>query len=249
MGVGIGKSNAGEWGRFELRVGSQKLVRFFTMLSLRRSQIGFSDLRSASPQDRFTMTQPKTPMLVPILFALGTAMFWGLYGPTIGNAQVKLPPPEGWSPFKPYVFIGVAYLLIAIAGGLIAMKIKGDTFTYAGDHFRTVKWGFLAGCLGAGGALCLTTAMMISKGNATLVMPIVFGGAISVAAITSAIKSHVQLSPWVWVGISMCVVGAVIIARNQPHHAPPATPAATDSAAHASAAGSQAATTADAATS
>jgi drug/metabolite transporter (DMT)-like permease len=181
------------------------------------------------------MSQPKKPMLVPILFALGTAMFWGLYGPTIGNAQVKLPPPEGWSPFKPYVFIGVAYLFIAIAGGLIAMKIKGDSFTYTGDHFRTVKWGFLAGCLGAGGALCLTTAMMISKGNATLVMPIVFGGAISVAAITSAIKSHVQLSPWVWFGISLCVVGAVIIARNQPHHAPPATPAAGGEAAHASA--------------
>lgn len=180
-------------------------------------------------------------MLVPILFAIGTAMFWGLYGPTIGNAQVKVPPPEGWSPFKPYVFIGVAYLVIAILGGLIAMKIKGDTFVYSGDHFRTVKWGFLAGSLGAAGALCLTTAMMTSKGNATLVMPIVFGGAISVAAIVSAMKSHVQLSPWVWFGITLCVVGAVIIARNQPHHGPPTKPAAGSDAAHASAASPDAA--------
>jgi len=161
-------------------------------------------------------------MLVPILFALGTALFWGLYGPTIGNAQVKVPPPEGWSPFKPYVFIGIAYLVIAIIGGLIAMSIKGDTYSYSGDHFTPAKWGFLAGCLGAAGAICLTSAMMISKGNATLVMPIVFGGAISVTALVTAMRSHVPLSPWVWFGIGLCVVGAVTIARNQPHHGPPA---------------------------
>ncbi len=163
------------------------------------------------------------PMLVPILFALGTAMFWGLYGPTIGNAQVKLPPPQGWSPFKAYVFIGVAYLVIAIAGGLIAMQIKGDTFSYTGEHFQPAKWGFLAGCLGAGGALCLTSAMMISKGNALLVMPIVFGGAVSVTALYSAwsLRGHVAISPLLWLGMALVVIGVVIVARNTPHgHAP-----------------------------
>ena len=71
-------------------------------------------------------------LLIPILFALGTAMCWGMYGPALGNARstVKPPHPDFWSPFKPYVFIGVAYLVIAIAGGLIAMKVKGDTFSY-----------------------------------------------------------------------------------------------------------------------
>lgn len=163
------------------------------------------------------------PMLVPILFALGTALFWGMYGPTIGNAQVKLPPPDGWSPFKPYVFIGVAYLVIAIVGGLIAMQFKGDTFSYSGEHFTPAKWGFLAGCLGAGGALCLTTAMMLSKGNAALVMPIVFGGAVSVTALYSAWKlsGHVEISPMLWVGMALVVIGVVIVARNTPHgHAP-----------------------------
>ena len=68
-------------------------------------------------------------MLIPILFALGTALFWGCYGPTIGNAQTPrvdgkpLLPPDGWTPFKPYVFIGIAYLVIAIAGGLAMMKV------------------------------------------------------------------------------------------------------------------------------
>lgn len=174
------------------------------------------------------------PMLIPILFALGTAFFWGLYGPTIGNAQIKMQPPEGWSPFKPYVFIGIAYLVLAIGGGLLAMKYKGDSFRYSGQvagtsrtHFEPAKWGFLAGCLGAAGALCLTSAMMTSKGNALLVMPIVFGGAVSVTAIVSAyrLRGHATISSALWVGMVLVVVGVVIVARNTPHgHAPSPTP-------------------------
>lgn len=166
-------------------------------------------------------------MLIPILFAVGTACFWGMYGPTIGNAQTKVPPPAGWSPFKPYVFIGIAYLVLAVAGGLIAMKFKGDTFNYSGEHFAPAKWGFLAGLLGALGALCLTTAMMTSKGNALLVMPIVFGGAVSVTAVYSAwkLRGHTELSPMLWVGIVLVVTGVVIVARNTPHgHAPSPAP-------------------------
>ena len=168
-------------------------------------------------------------MLIPILFAVATACCWGMYGPTIGNAQVKVPPPDGWSPFKPYVFIGIAYLVLAIGGGLIAMKLKGDTFSFSGEHFKPAKWGFLAGCLGAGGALCLTTAMMVSKGNALLVMPIVFGGAVCVTAVYSAwkLKGHTDISPALWGGIVLVVVGVVIVARFTPHgHAPKKAPPA-----------------------
>ncbi len=170
-------------------------------------------------------------MLIPILFALGTAIFWGCYGPTIGNAQS--PRVNGialWTPFKPYVFIGIAYLVIAIAGGLIMMKVRGDSFSYSGAHFATAKWGFLAGCLGAFGALCLTTAMMTSKGNALLVMPIVFGGAVSVTAIVSVIRleAHQTINPLLWVGMALTVIGIVIVASNTPHgHAAPAKPVPT----------------------
>ena len=170
--------------------------------------------------------------LIPILFALGTAIFWGCYGPTIGNAQAPKLPGTGpaWSPFKPYVFIGVAYLVIAVIGGLIMMKLRGDTFSYSGmvegtgrSHFDAAKWGFLAGALGAAGALCLTSAMMLSRGNSLLVMPIVFGGAVSVTAIVSVLKlkDHVEVSPVLWLGMLLTIVGVVIVAMNTPHgHAP-----------------------------
>lgn len=158
--------------------------------------------------------------LIPILFALGTAFFWGSYGPTIGNAQApRIGGVAAWSPFKPYVLIGVAYLVIAICGGLVMMKVRGDTFSYTGDQFPTLKWGFLAGVLGAFGALCLTTAMMTSKGNALLVMPIVFGGAVSVTALITVLRLHVgaTTSPMLWIGMVITVIGIVLVATNTPH--------------------------------
>jgi uncharacterized membrane protein len=163
-------------------------------------------------------------LLIPVLFALGTAMCWGMYGPALGNARspVKPPHPDFWSPFKPYVFIGVAYLVIAIVGGLIAMKLKGDTFSYAGAHAAARNWGFIAGSLGAAGALFLTNAVISSKGNTALVMPIVFGGAVSVNAIFaySQLRNSVNISPVLWVGMVFVVVGVVLVAKNTPHGAP-----------------------------
>lgn len=106
------------------------------------------------------------------------------------------------------------------------MKIRGDSFDYSGAHFATAKWGFLAGCLGAGGALCLTTAMMTSRGNALLVMPIVFGGAVSVTALVSILqlRGHLTIHPMLWVGMVITIIGIVIVVRNTPHgHAPPAS--------------------------
>lgn len=168
-------------------------------------------------------------MLIPILFALATAFFWGCYGPALGNAQS--PRIDGvplWSPFKPSVFIGVAYLVIAILGGLAMMAYKGDSFSFTGEYFPAMKWGFLAGSLGAIGALCLTTAMMTSRGNALLVMPIVFGGAVSISAIVSMLKLHAEtsVSPILWVGMALTVAGIVIVATNTPHPHAPVKPAA-----------------------
>ena len=164
-------------------------------------------------------------LLIPILLALGTALCWGMYGPALGNARSPVKPPEGWSPFKPYVFIGVAYLVIAIAGGLIAMKLKGDTFSYSGSHLAARNWGFIAGSLGAAGALFLTNAVIISKGNTALVMPIVFGGAVTVNAIFSflQLRKHpdLHISPMLWVGMALVGLGVILVAKNTPHGAPP----------------------------
>lgn len=172
-------------------------------------------------------------LLIPILFALGTALCWGMYGPALSHARSEAKPPE-WSPFKPYVFIGVAYLVIAIVGGLIAMKIKGDTFSYSGTHSAARNWGFIAGCLGAAGAICLTSAVMISKGNTALVMPIVFGGAVTVNGLFQYSKFRnnpdLQISPLLWVGMLLVAFGVILIAMKTPHGPPKKMAAATEAA-------------------
>jgi uncharacterized membrane protein len=63
--------------------------------------------------------------------------------------------------------------------------------------------------------------MMTSRGNALLVMPIVFGGAVTVTAIVSILKLRghgpLEISPLLWVGMLLTVVGIVLVASNTPH--------------------------------
>jgi hypothetical protein len=156
-------------------------------------------------------------MKLPILFALGTAICWGLYGPTLGKARAA-----DLSPFKPYVSIGVAYLVWAIVGGLIGMWYKGDSFSFTGSGSA---WGFAAGTLGAWGAFNLTLAMFSGGGAMPhIVMPVVFGGAVSVAAISSVVSlgGTAKVSPMLWVGILGMAVCIVIVAANTPHGPGPA---------------------------
>lgn len=158
---------------------------------------------------------------LPILFALLTALFWGTYGPILAESRAFLK-----SPFKPYVAIGIAYLVWGIGGGLIGMWYKKDDFSFTGPG---ALWGLAAGTLGAWGALTLTLAMF-SGGRPYVVMPIVFGGAVTVSAIFSVWKEreHTSVNPMLWVGIFGIVICAAIVAYCTPH-APPKTAKATAS--------------------
>lgn len=154
---------------------------------------------------------------LPFLFALGTAMCWGLYGPTLGKARLA---DTDLSPFKPYVGIGIAYLVIAIVGGLAGMWYKGDSFASVGAGGY---WGLAAGILGALGAFSLTLCMF--NGGARIphaVMPVVFGGAVTVTALYTIWSSdgRLQASFMLWVGIVGVLVSVIIITTNTPHPTP-----------------------------
>ena len=157
--------------------------------------------------------------LWPIVFALSTGFFWGTYGPVLGQARAFEK-----SPFKPYVMIGIAYLLWGIIGGLVGMAVKNDSFSFTKSG---MYWGFAAGSLGAWGALTLTLAMY--TGGAAIpqiVMPIVFGTAVSVTAIVTVLTSKSQANPMLWVGIVGMGVCIVIVAYFTPHPTPHKPPAA-----------------------
>lgn len=158
---------------------------------------------------------------IPIVFAICTAICWGLYGPTVANARSAT---KEWSAFKPYVFIGVAYIVLACGGGFLGMKVNNDPPSFTGTQAPAAIWGFAAGTLGAIGALCLTSAMLSFDGppKPQLVMPIVFGGAVSITAIVSLLQSRgaASASPMLWVGMAAVVVGIVLVAYHTPHGGP-----------------------------
>lgn len=162
-------------------------------------------------------------MKLPVIFALLTALFWGLYGPAIAMARQH----EQGNAFKPYLMIGVAYLIWAILGGAAGMAKTNTPFSFSG---LGVTWGFIGGSLGAFGALTLTLAMF-NGGKPHSVMPIVFGGAVAVSAITGYLQTRnlegaQSTSPLLWIGMVGMAVCIVIVASNTPH-APPKKPQAT----------------------
>lgn len=116
--------------------------------------------------------------------------------------------------------IGVAYLIWAVIGGFAGIKYTGVDATFTKDG---ITWGFIAGSLGAFGALTLTLAMFSFQGmkpRADIVMPIVFGTAVSVSAITSVLMTKATPSPALIGGIIGMAVCIVIVASNTPHAAP-----------------------------
>ena len=159
------------------------------------------------------------PRTLGLLFAIATAVFWGLYGPALGKSRIP-----GQTPFKPYVFIGIAYLIWGCLGGAIAVQLSGDGFSVPA---KAGWWGFIAGSLGAFGALTLTYAMYQAK-DASLVMPVVFGGATSVAAITGLVmsKGEAHINPLQILGFVLVVVGVILIQKYAVHGPAPAKPGA-----------------------
>lgn len=156
-----------------------------------------------------------------IMLALATAVFWGLYGPAVALARSK-----EWSPFKPYVFIGLAYLVWGCCVGALAMRQFGDSFSFSGNHAAAARWGFIGGSLGAFGALTLTFALFVSKGNFSLVMPIVFGGAVTTTAIVNVFLKKASHNPLLWVGMALVLCGIVLVAKySHDAHPPAAAPA------------------------
>ena len=151
-----------------------------------------------------------SPKLYGVVFALATAFFWGMYGPALQTSRVP-----GQSPFKPFVLIGVAYLVFGILGGVIGIWATGDNFRFSPV---TLTWGFIAGSLGAFGALTLTLALFKSRAP-DLVMPIVFGGA-TLVSVTIGLLQKKQLfsaHPMQYVGTLAVILGVILVQAFASH--------------------------------
>ena len=147
--------------------------------------------------------------MIWVMFALGAALSWGLYGPTLHRGQVAL-----GSPFRSLLCVGLAYFLIGV---LVPLAVLGSQGGLKGFNAGGVTWATVGGALGAIGAVCIIYAFK-SGGLPTYVMPLVFGGAPVVNVLFSMIlhPPHERPSPLLYLGFVLVAVGAGMVLYFKP---------------------------------
>jgi hypothetical protein len=180
---------------------------------------------------------PKKKGMNWIVYALLTVLFWGVYGVILHHGRGLMPmgaetPHAG---LKAFLWVGLAYLVVAVAGAAIFLKVRGSDFSMTSSGS---VWSFIAGSAGALGALTLVLALGAAaatmKGAApSAVMPIVFAGAPIVNAITAmiahppagGIRAALPL-PFI-LGCILAATGGFLVAKFAPTNRGAAPAAAT----------------------
>lgn len=166
-----------------------------------------------------------------MIFAFSAALFWGAYVPTIYYGQMGFGATNPNRSMKAFLFIGLAYFLLAIiVPGIWLMTHASPKDT--GWPMEGMVLSTVAGALGAAGALCvvfsLRAAALDNVKNMILVAPIVFAGApivnVLIAYVIDAFKDKAAApNPMFAVGLLMAAAGVVIVLMFNPaaHAAPP----------------------------
>ena len=165
-------------------------------------------------------------------FVAGAVLSWGLYVPLVHEAAMKLS-----SNLRAFLFVGVAYFLVAVlVPAVMIFILKNDPTAGAATNFDAapIAWGIAAGVAGAAGALCVIFAVTnAGKGGALYVAPLVFAGAPivnTIATITYFHKVDKLPEPPFFLGMVLAAGGAAMVMIFKPKPAPPTAPAANEAA-------------------
>ena len=151
-----------------------------------------------------------------LLFALMTVAFWGVYGIFLHKGAIGMGDPENGR-YKAFLFVGIAYFLVAIVAPLIVLVARGADWSYPGPG---MKWSLIAGIVGALGAFGVLLAFG-AKGSPAVVMSIIFAGAPVVNALV-ALALHPPKGGWgsipwpFYVGIVMAAAGGCLVTLFKP---------------------------------
>ncbi|MDA7979643.1 MAG: hypothetical protein MPJ50_12825 [Pirellulales bacterium] len=171
--------------------------------------------------------EPNWGLIIGAIFV--TALCWGSYGPVLHKGQAAM----GGSRLRPFVCVGLAYIVVAVIAPTLWLSANGISLTQ-GWTGRGVTWALVGGGVGAIGALGIIFAFNYG-GKPVFVMPLVFGGAPVVNTFT---KIAIHLSKgdelttpsMFFVGLGTVIVGAVLTLVFAPRGGKPATAAKTSEA-------------------
>ena len=119
--------------------------------------------------------------------------------------------------YKAFLFVGVAYLLTAVLGSLLVLKINGVDW---GFPVKGVVLSIVAGTAGALGAFGVLLAFG-AKGSPAVVMAIVFAGAPVVNAVAAMVvhppAGGLGALSWPFLlGIAMAAGGGCLVTLFRP---------------------------------
>jgi hypothetical protein len=156
-----------------------------------------------------TVQGEKKKSMIWVLFAIGAALSWGVYGAMLHRGQMAL-----GNPMKALLCVGVAYFLIGVLPPVFTLMSQGALTTF--DQ-KGATWATVAGALGAIGALFIILAFK-SGGLPTYVMPLVFGGAPVINVLVSMWIHPPKgaINPLLFVGFLLVAGGAGMVLYFRP---------------------------------
>ncbi|MEQ8785656.1 MAG: hypothetical protein RIC55_05135 [Pirellulaceae bacterium] len=152
--------------------------------------------------------------LAPLPFVALTFLCWGNYGPMMhrGTHAMESVFPAGEAGadghdleirLVPFIFVGVAYFLIAVVVPMTVLVVKGET-----GHWSMTGsfWSITAGVITAVGALGIVLALA-GGGKPIYVMPLVFG----CAPVVNTLVTMYMARTWRDVNV-IFIAGTIVVA-------------------------------------
>ena len=141
-----------------------------------------------------------------VLLSIALVMVsWGSYGPLLNKGGTAM----GNSHWLPFIFVGVAYFMIAVVAAWALLAWRGESGNWSTGG---VLWSFFSGVVTAVGALGVILALT-GGGSPIYVMPLIFGGAPVFNTLFSMwmSKTHRDATPWFYAGLILVILGAVVV--------------------------------------
>jgi hypothetical protein len=148
-----------------------------------------------------------------LVYSLVTVACWGLYGLMLHGGQLAMADPVHGR-YKAFLFVGVAYFLLAVLAPLGMLLAGGAKLEFPG---KGIGLSLFAGALGAAGAFAVLLAFG-AKGSPAVVMSIVFGGAPVVNAMAAFALHPPQNAapPQFYLGIALAALGGALVTLYKP---------------------------------